>query len=325
MEETNLIDKQNQVQMDINLYPLEEKDEKTKHKENPPAEIKKVIESTIASSNPIGGEKAERKNKFCSDASEFIERIRLLLRSCGSGTTELQLLLRDTHFNKEFCSCTSEQHTSSGDDEFWRATSELAEYFVLDWLNLLRNEDYIKILCLLSDGNVCYISELNKIFQFNYKLAQFYLSHLEKLRIIKRIPKKTYNDEVEIQNLLAHKQAFHLSQYHFNKAIFHKLTDLGQAFTSDMAFNRLLNKATFDRISEHKQILTQTHKQLEQQSVAQYEQKERYYKEFLNERIGHSHKENLDWIGERAGRIKIDPDGLLAEFENRSKRKNKGE
>jgi len=324
MEETNLIDKQNQVQTLLNLWSPKEKGKKTKHNDNPPTEIKKIIESTKTSSNPIGGKKAERKKKFCSRTSELIERIRLLVRSCGSGTTELQLLLEEYQYNNnEFCSHTSE-HTSSSYNEFCSHTSELAKYFVLDWLNLLRNEDYLKILCLLSEGNVCYISELNKIFQFDYKLAQFYLRHLEKLQIVKRIPKETYKDEVEIQSLLAHKQAFHLSQYHFNQAIFYKLTDMGQAFTSGIAFDRLLSKATFCRISEHKRILTRTHKQLEQQTVAQDDQKERYYAEFLNKRTGHSYRENLDWIGKRAERVAMDSEDLLVEFENRTKRKNKG-
>ena len=240
------------------------------------------------------------KDKLYNSSIQLNNKTKLVLESCVSCLTQLLQLIKEKEKKEE---------------ELFNRVAQLSPFFWVDWVGVLKNQKQMEIICYLVSNNAGYLQGFSKVFCENQSNIRARLQSLETLGIIETVPemeKKT--------SLYSQKKYFGLYDYHFDKAVFYRLTDLARSFFSGISYDLFLNKWIVDRISSYRLFLRQTHERIEQERSTLEGFREQFYKDFVKHRLGYTHNQNLCWISKRADRINEDPEKLLSEFENKAKK-----
>jgi hypothetical protein len=146
--------------------------------------------------------------------------INTILKS-SSIHTYLLLLSRSNNNDNELCN----------DD-----TLPLIQEYIPRWIEILSKQCYLKIIYYLVCNEICHNNGLVKVFGGDVGNTTKELNILRKYGIIEVT---SINDKyVRVFN--AHKQVFNIDFWHFNKAVFYRLSKYGKAFFCDVPFEKLL-------------------------------------------------------------------------------------
>jgi hypothetical protein len=219
---------------------------------------------------------------------------------------------------------TTLYNISNKNNELTNALGELKPTFIFDWIEAFNRENYSEIIYFLVENDACYLSGLDKILSVPYESIRHILRKLIDLKIVEPIFQA--GKEKEIRVLRAHKRAFNLSDYHFQKITFYKLTDWGRAFFSGLPWDILIDKRTREKIKRYKNQLHQSHKEVEKEMESRDGLIEEYYRQYVKWRkasMDPSHQRGLIWIEKRAEKMEMDPEELLSKFERKYEERNR--
>ena len=240
------------------------------------------------------------ENELCSKSTQPINKIKQILKSYSNSIT---------------CLTTTIYSISDAGGELCNELTQLDSFFWIEWTNLLKYENYVEIIYFLLQNEVCYANGLCKIFSVDLRNAKTRLSHLEILGIVEVVPKEEYRNTA----IFSQKKYFGLYDYHFNKAVFYRLTKLAKAFFREVSYENVLNAGYIERVNNFRSLLQKTHKIVEEEIRTLEIEKESYFQQYKEHRMGYSHEDNLMWIEKRAKNLGVSSEELLLEFEKKKK------
>ncbi|MGC9423875.1 MarR family transcriptional regulator [Vibrio sp.] len=176
--------------------------------------------------------------------------IKRILESCNSNIVLLQQTLNELPESDSDCNSNLLQSLPSD--------------FLFQWMSLLCSDTpqvYPALIHFLKENDFCYASGIEKVLGYQRQNVRKYLANLEKQGIVRRMTQQETN---EIESLiLAHKQAYNLTEYHIRKAQFYTLTEYAKTFFNQLDWHDILEKTTIHQVKNWKHRLARTHKQVE--------------------------------------------------------------
>ena len=199
---------------------------------------------------------------------------------------------------------------------------------VIDFLKVLVDEKKSAIVYFLIENDVCYQNGLRKVFPLllkNKLTIENCLTSLRGAGIIEEVPKEDYKKEEEIKSLSYHKKVFGLSDYHFNKVVFYRLTPPAKEYFSRIDWDKILSKKTIQEVQHYKKLLaSRTHSNISnttqnnklqtspQKENSIYDEYEMLVREFINKLhqkfiqiMGEEYEKYRRWWYDMRQKIKI--------------------
>jgi len=128
------------------------------------------------------------------------------------------------------------------------------------WIQFLFKPSYLKIIYYLIENEYCHASGLVRTLHEDIGNINKQILTLVKYGIIKTLDKEKYN-----RILYKHRKAFRIDDYHFEKAEWYKLTDIGFLFYSKLDYSISLNQDTINNIKNWKISLSKKIKEVEEE------------------------------------------------------------
>lgn len=122
------------------------------------------------------------------------------------------------------------------------------------WIEISFKPEYMKIVYHLKVNEFCHAKGLQKLFHDNINTCVYRLNKLEKYRIIESVINKQKYENI----LYKHRQAFRIDDWHYDKAEWYHLTDLGNNFFSRLDYTVILHPFLMEQIKNYTDALRKT-------------------------------------------------------------------
>lgn len=199
--------------------------------------------------------------------------------------------------------------------------TQLLVRFLPRWIERLQNPGYLKIIYFLVVNGFCYTRGLVKVFGGDSSNISKQLEILKKYGIIEEIE----HENRDVTRLYAQRKAFRIYNWHFNKAIFYRLTKMGKAFFCNVQFDQFLESRVIQQTDKWRKRLESSHSEIAKEESDCNKILNIWYSQWLELRQGASDVENVEWIGGRKESlakkkgiiIKESSEGILGDFERK--------
>jgi hypothetical protein len=171
--------------------------------------------------------------------------------------------------------------------------TQLLARFLPRWIELLQKPESLKIVYYLVVNGTCYARGLVKVFGGDSRNVSLQLDILKKYGIAEEIRA----EDGDVRRLFAQRKTFRISSWHFDKAIFYRLTPLGKAFFCNVQYEKFLEPHVLQQADKWMKRLEQTHRQLEKEEYNIQRILAIWYCDFFEHRYGKfANHANIQWI-----------------------------
>jgi hypothetical protein len=191
------------------------------------------------------------------------------------------------------------------------------------WIIFIFKPDYLKIIYYLVENKYCHAKGLVKTLHYDIKNIQTKLQNLLKYGIIQIVESnKKYSTD-----LYNHRRAFRIDDWHFERAVWYKLTDIGYLFYGGFDYSKSIDHTSIDNIKNWSKSLRKSTLQ-----VTEEIKKQNIELDSLLEKYKHIKKlrpdlDPVEWAGDKISRGMakgFTPDKLISELEKRFQIKGDG-
>lgn len=190
--------------------------------------------------------------------------------------------------------------------------------YLQKWIGLLFKSDYLKIIYYLLQNKFCHPSGLVKTFHEDVGNVSKRLHTLAKYHIIQIADRKKYNSD-----LYKHRKAFGIDDWHFEKAYWYTLTDLGRLFFKPFDFSISLDSTVIDRVKNWKKHLIKKKREIEVERKQQNSRLDELLPKYRNLRMLRPELDPIEWAEDKIKRGFVDnisPHDLVSKLDEMNKR-----
>ena len=128
------------------------------------------------------------------------------------------------------------------------------------WIDFIFKPDYLKIIFYLIENKYCHAKGFVKTLHEDIGNISKKLETLAKYGIIQIVDKEKYSSD-----LYKHRRAFRIDDWHFERADWYKLTDIGYLFFKDFDYSKSIDLVVIDNIKNWQISLRKKTKQINEE------------------------------------------------------------
>ena len=150
------------------------------------------------------------------------------------------------------------QINNNNNNKAWLSSHNYLKLFsehYTDWIKLSFDEEYLKIIYYMLEHGAAHISGLNKVIGGNKNLYRHRILTLVRYGIIERTEDTVY--------LRKYRNTMNLTNYHFQKTEFYKLTTLAYDWFKDINYKQMVSISTLNRIHNWRKRIHTSHRRLD--------------------------------------------------------------
>jgi len=193
--------------------------------------------------------------------------------------------------------------------------SALRKYYT-NWINILFKPDYLKIIYYLLQNEFCHVKGLVKVFRENANTCVYRLNNLFKYYIVEIV-----NDKKKYENVLyKHRHAFRIDDWHFEKAEWYKLTELGKIFYGKLDYSLSLDSIVIECVNNWNKHLSRTTREIEVEIKQHDKNLDDLFYKYKHLRKLRPDLDPIIWAKDKIKRgfiRNISPDSLVSKLEKR--------
>jgi predicted transcriptional regulator len=250
-----------------------------------------------------------QKREMCNDIHNSEDNLNNIIKSSVVYVQQLLLL---------------SSNTNPSSSELCNIDTHLMVKFLPKWIEIIQKSDYLKIVYYLIINGICHARGIAKVYGGDSQNISKQLEILKKVGIIEDIE----SDDEDVKKLFSLRRVFNLSKWHFDKAVFYKLSKCANLFFFNVDFKNFLEPFMIKQADLWTKRLRQTHSELDKEEYKIDKILNSWYGDYSTVRyLNYNHAENKQWINGRIESlankkglvVKKSGEEILEDFDNRYK------